>query len=176
MIEAVLCEQLQDLKHKHEAAKKAAREAKKMEKNVLRKRNQGASLPLRECWADFHVQDAVCPHVHEWQAAKGLSKADLQLLLDAKSKEVEEAGWPSFDCVRSFPASPPFSFSCFAFHPRQRKWRGRPPRLSESNCMCVKSIFRPSSIFRAGKQTHVLPIVTRGQSAGKKSCHFAASL
>ena len=38
------------------------------------------------------MQDAVCPHVHEWQAAKGLSKADLQLLLDAKSKEVEEAG------------------------------------------------------------------------------------
>ena len=61
------------------------------------------------------MQDAVCPHVHEWQAAKGLSKADLQLLLDAKSKEVEEAGWPSFDCVRSFPASPPFSFSCFRF-------------------------------------------------------------
>ena len=30
MCEAVLCEQLQDLKHKHEAAKKAAREAKKM--------------------------------------------------------------------------------------------------------------------------------------------------
>ena len=38
MCEAVLCEQLQDLKHKHEAAKKAAREAKKMEKNALRKR------------------------------------------------------------------------------------------------------------------------------------------
>ena len=60
------------------------------------------------------MQDAVCPHVHEWQAAKGLLKADLQLLLDAKSKEVEEAGWPSFDCVRSFPASPPFRFHAFA--------------------------------------------------------------
>jgi len=86
--------------------------------------NQGASLPLRECWADFHVQDAVCPHVHEWQAAKGLSKADLQLLLDAKSKEVEEAGWPSFDCVRSFPASPPFSFSCFRFPSKAKEVEG----------------------------------------------------
>ena len=35
--------------------------------------------------------------------------------------------------------------------------------------MCVKSIFRASSIFRAGKQMHVLPIVTRGQSAGKRA-------
>ena len=109
MCEAVPCEQLQDLKHKHEAAKKAAREAKKIKECPPQTdpSNQGASLPLRECWADFHVQDAVCPHVHEWQAAKGLSKADQQLLLDAKSKEVE-AGWPSFDCVRSFPASPHF--------------------------------------------------------------------
>ena len=144
MCEAVLCEQLQDLKHKHEAAKKAAREAKKMEKNALRKRTRLIKVPLCLCVSagrTFHVQDAVCPHVHEWQAAKGLSKADLQLLLDAKSKEVEEAGWPSFDCVRSFQRLPHFRFHAFAFHPRQRKWRGRPPRLSESNCMCVKSIF-----------------------------------
>lgn len=49
MCEAVLCEQLQDLKHKHEAAKKAAREAKKMEKNALRKRTRLIKVPLCLC-------------------------------------------------------------------------------------------------------------------------------
>ena len=125
MCEAVLCEQLQDLKHKHEAAKKAAREAKKMEKNALRKRTRLIKAPLCLCVsAGRTFTCTVCPHVHEWQAAKGLSKADLQLLLDAKSKEVEEAGWPSFDCVRSFPASPPFSFSCFRFPSKAKEVEG----------------------------------------------------
>ena len=111
MCEAVLCEQLQELKHKHEIAKKAAREAKKMEKNALRKRTrlaEGASLLLAQVLGRLSRAVAVCPHVHNWQAAKGLSKADLQILLDAKSKEVEEARWSSSGDVRSFPASLPF--------------------------------------------------------------------
>ncbi|CAE7333536.1 unnamed protein product [Symbiodinium natans] len=59
-VEALLCDQLEDLKKKRLAAKKAVKEAAKNEKNAIRKKNRLL------------------------KAAKNLSADDLQLLLEAK--------------------------------------------------------------------------------------------
>lgn len=75
--EAVLCEQLQELKHKHEIAKKAAREAKKMEKNALRKRTRLLKVLrcfLRKCWADFPVQLPCVPMFITGRLPKGCQR------------------------------------------------------------------------------------------------------
>ena len=95
-----MCDKLNDLKAKREDAKKAVREAKKAEKNALRKRARllkASHAPCTFCmldswmhgYKDTWMYGCVDAKMHISlcsQAAKGLSSEDLKLVIQAKDK------------------------------------------------------------------------------------------
>lgn len=99
-----MCDKLNDLKAKREDAKKAVREAKKEEKNALRKRarllkasHAPCTFSMLDAWMhdewihgykDTWMHGCVDAKMHSlcFQAAKGLSSEDLKLVIQAKDK------------------------------------------------------------------------------------------